>query len=123
MVTSVLKEVHMDLSPPNSQSSIDLNWARPWLRHVCENSLPILSLVQRKDNFYRSKLQHLVEHDLYGNLLSHRSAGRSKRFAAIVIPAIAGLVTLAVESLSGYLQNRRQKPWQRQWTHCNRIRS
>ena len=29
-------------SPPNSQSSIDLNWARPWLRHVCKNSLPIL---------------------------------------------------------------------------------
>ena len=96
-------------NPPDSQSSLDLNWARPWLRHVCENSLPILSLVQRKDNFYRSKLQHLVEHDLYGNLLSHRSAGRSKRFAAIVIPAIAGLVTLAVESLSGYLQNRCQK--------------
>ena len=87
----------------------ELNWARPWLRQVCEHSLPILSLIQKKDDFYRSKLQQLVEHDLYGNLLSHRSAGRSKRFAAIVVPAIAGLVTLAVESLSGYLQNKRHK--------------
>ena len=65
--------------------------------------------MKRKDDFYRSKLQHLVEHDLYGNLLTYRSAGRSKRFAALVVPAIAGLVTLAVESLSGYLQNKRHK--------------
>ena len=37
------------------------------------------------------------------------SAGRTKRFAAALIPAIAGLVTLAVESVSGYLQNKRNK--------------
>ena len=93
----------------NQPSQNDLDWARPWLRQVCEHSLPILSLMKRKDDFYRSKLQHLVEHDLYGNLLTYRSAGRSKRFAALVVPAIAGLVTLAVESLSGYLQNKRHK--------------
>ena len=34
---------------------------------------------------------------------------RPKRFASVAIPAIAGLVTLAVESVSGYLQNRRNK--------------
>ena len=32
-----------------------------------------------------------------------------KRFAAALIPAIAGLVTLAVESVSGYLQSKRNK--------------
>ena len=37
------------------------------------------------------------------------SAGRPKRFASMAIPAISGLVTLAVESVSGYLQNRRNK--------------
>ena len=36
------------------------------------------------------------------------SAGRTKRFVS-ALPAITGLVTLAVESINGYLQSRRNK--------------
>ena len=77
-----------------------------WLRRICEHSQPILSLMQKRELYYKDKLLSLVQDDLYGTLPAPHPVGRNKRFAALVIPALAGLVTLAVESVSGYLQRK-----------------
>ena len=84
-------------------------WVRPWLRSLCETSLPIISLLRKKEDFYKNKLQDLLTNELHRAMPALGSAGRPKRFASVAIPAIAGLVTLAVESVSGFLQNRRNK--------------
>ena len=84
-------------------------WVRPWLHSLCESSLPVVSLLRKKENYYRSKLQNLVSNELHQGIPALSSAGRSKRFVSVAIPAITGLVTLAVESISGYLQSKRNK--------------
>ena len=70
---------------------------------------PQLKLLQEKEKFYKRELQQLLDEEILTTLPALGPAGRTKRFAAALIPAIAGLVTLAVESLSGYLQNKRNK--------------
>ena len=80
------------------------------LRQLCEDSLPLFSLIESREDYHRHKLLELVEQDLYGTLQIYRTNGqRSRRFTSLVISAVTGLVTLAVEGISGYLQNKRNK--------------
>ena len=79
------------------------------LRSICQQSLPMFSLLEKREEFNRKKLLKLVEEHLYGTLKSYRFPNRSKRFAGMVISAVTGLVTLAVEGISSYLQNKRNK--------------
>ena len=79
------------------------------LRSICEQSLPMFSLLEKREEFNRKKLLKLVEEDLYGILKSYQFPTRSKRFAGLVISAVMGLITLAVEGISGYLQSKRNK--------------
>ena len=79
-----------------------------WLTVMCKAASPQISLLQQKEEFYRHKLRNMLEKEIFTAIPALNSAGRTKRFAAL-IPVIAGLVTLAVESLNGYLQNKRNK--------------
>ena len=80
------------------------------LRNSCEDSLPAFSLVKAREEYYRKKLIALVDEDLFAPLESYRSLRRrSKWFASLVISAVRGLVTLAVEGISSYLQSKRNK--------------
>ena len=77
------------------------------LRQLCEDSLPLFSLIESREDYHRHKLLELVEQDLYGTLQTYRTNGQqSRRFTSLVISAVTGLVTLAVEGISGYLQNK-----------------
>ena len=79
------------------------------LRSICKQSLPMFSLFEKREEFNRKKLLKLVEEDLYGTLKSYRFPTRSKRLAGMVISAVTGLVMLAVEGISSYLQSKRNK--------------
>ena len=98
-------------APPGLRLISNYNYAsRYTLRDHCEDSLPAFSLFEARETYYRNKLTKLVEEDLFGPLESYRSLGkRSKRFASLIISAVMGLVTLAVEGISGYLQRKREK--------------
>ena len=74
------------------------------LRNHCEDSLPAFTLVKTREDYYRKKLIALVDEGLYAPLESYRSLRRrSKQFASLVICAVTGLVTLAIEGISSYL--------------------
>ena len=99
-------EVHSD----DVQAWTDeYHYVTGWMHHICMSVQPQLKLLQEKEKFYKRELQQLLDEEILTALPALGPAGRTKRFAAALIPAIAGLVTLAVESLSGYLQNKRNK--------------
>ena len=80
-----------------------------WMYQICKSMRPHVKLIQEKEKFYKNELKQLLDEDISHAIPALGSAGRAKRFAAALIPAIAGLVTLAVESVSGYLQNKRNR--------------
>ena len=80
-----------------------------WMYKICKSMRPHVKLIQEKEKFYKNELKQLLNEDISHAIPALGSAGRTKRFAAALIPAIAGLVTLAVESVSGYLQNKRNR--------------
>ena len=84
-------------------------YVRPRLASLCMDSKPLFHLMATREKFLRETLLSLVEKDLYQPLIQYRSPGRSKRFASLAISAVTGLVTLAVEGISGYLQDKRNK--------------
>ena len=49
-------------------------WVRPWLRSLCETSLPIISLLRKKEDFYKNKLQDLLTNELHGAMPALGSA-------------------------------------------------
>ena len=87
----------------------EYHYVTGWMHQICMSVQPQLKLLQEKEKFYKRELQQLLDEEILTALPALGPAGRTKRFAAALIPAIAGLVTLAVESLSGYLQNKRNK--------------
>ena len=78
-----------------------------WLIVMCEAVSPQLQLIKTKERFYKAEVLKKID-NLHEAILALVSAGRNKRFAA-ALSAIAGLVTLAVESISGYLQAKGNK--------------
>ena len=84
-------------------------YIRNWMHAVCESVRPQLKLIKEKEKFYKNELKQLLDEEILSAIPALGSAGRTKRFAAALIPAIAGLVTLAVESVSGYLQSKRNR--------------
>ena len=81
------------------------------LYEICKSTQPILKLLEKKENLYRQELQQKVEKEMLSALpyLGTVPAGRPKRFVNFIIPALAGVVTLAVEGVSTFLKNKRQK--------------
>ena len=80
-----------------------------WMHQICKSLRPHVKLIQEKEKYYKNELKQLLDEDISHAIPALGSAGRTKRFAAALIPAIAGLVTSAVESVSGYLQNKRNR--------------
>ena len=74
---------------------------------MCEAVSPQLQLIKTKERFYKAEVHTKID-NLHAAIPALVSAGRNKRFAA-ALPAIARLVTLAVESISGYLQAKKNK--------------
>ena len=79
-----------------------------YLEIMCNTASTHIQLLQAKEKAYKSELSQLIKEEIKTALPSYNER-RKKRFAAALIPAVAGLVTLAVESLNGYLQSRRNK--------------
>ena len=61
------------------------------MHHICMSVQPQLKLLQEKEKFYKRELQQLLDEEILTALPALGPAGRSKRFAAALIPAIAGL--------------------------------
>ena len=80
-----------------------------WMHQICKSLRLHVKLIQEKEKYYKNELKQLLDEDISHAIPALGSAGRTKRFAAALIPAIAGLGTLAVESVSGYLQNKRNR--------------
>ena len=104
---------HNRRSPHNSPSTLHPlqpnSYYHSKLRRMCEHSLPLFSLIQQREQFNREHLLKLIEQDLYGTLRTLKNASRKRRSIGLVVSAVTGLVTLAVEAVGGYLQKKRNK--------------
>ena len=78
-----------------------------WLAVMCKTVSPQLQLMKEKEKLYRAEAMSKL-HDLHTAIPALESAGRNKRFVS-ALPAIDGLVTLAVESISDFLERKRNK--------------
>ena len=94
--------------PPNPLSLTN-TYYNSKLRRMCEHSLPLFSLIQQREQFNRDHLIKLVEEDLYGTLQNLKESNRRKRSIGLVVSAMTGLVTLAIEAVGSYLQRKRNK--------------
>ena len=104
------------------------------LRSICKSMKPIIHLMKGKESYYenaiRKILQEEIPQSLHGSGYSHANksiqdpASADQRFScdtkretpvhkkkalSTLIPAIAGLATIAVESLNSFLQRKRNK--------------
>ena len=106
----LLPECDFTVKSENEQAWTDYYmYLTDWMHQICMSVQPQMKLIQEKEKFYKRELKQLLDEEILTALPALGPAGRTKRFAAALIPAIAGLVTLAVESISGYLQNKRNK--------------
>ena len=104
------------------------------IRSICKSIKPIINLMKEKESYYENAiikiLQEEIPWSLHGSGCSHASksiqdpASAGQRFShdtsretpvhkkkalSALIPAIAGLATIAVESLNSFLQRKRNK--------------
>ena len=104
------------------------------LRSICQSMKPLITLLKQKELYYENAITNILKEEiprsLYGSGYSHKgrtfkdpvSAGQrfsrstmgetpvcKKRFLSSLFPAIAGLATIAVESLNSFLQRKRNK--------------
>ena len=104
------------------------------IRSSCKSMKPIISLVKGKESYHENAIRNILQEEmplsLHGSGYSHSSisiqdpasAGQrflhntnrethvcKKKALSALIPAIAGLATIAVESLNSFLQRKRNK--------------
>ena len=104
------------------------------IRSICKSMKPIVTLLKQKELYYESAIKGILKEEipwsLYGSGHSHTgrafqdpvSAGQrfshstmrettvcKKKALSALFPAIAGLATIAVESLNSFLQRKRNK--------------
>ena len=89
----------------------------------CAKATPYMQHLRKKEKYFVDRLHGLLENDLYSVLPQLRRGsqagcqqtgyspkGRSRRgLGNLVISAVTGLITLAVESLGSYLHNKQEK--------------
>ena len=83
------------------------DYLKSWLKVMCQAVSPQLQLLKEKEKAYRDETDSKVK-DVQAIIPNLESTGRFKRFAS-ALPAIAGLVTLAAEGISGFLQRKRNR--------------
>ena len=104
------------------------------IRSICQSMKPLITLLKQKELYYEKAITNILKEEiprsLHGSGYSHTgrtfqdpvSAGqrfsrstmgetpvRKKKALTALFPAIAGLATIAVESLNSFLQRRRNK--------------
>ena len=104
------------------------------IRSICKSMKPLVTLLKQKELYYESAIKGILKEEiprsLYGSGHSHTgrifqdpvSAGQrfscstmgetpvlKKKALSALFPAIAGLATIAVESLNSFLQRKRNK--------------
>ena len=104
------------------------------IRSICKSMKPIINLMKGKESYYENAIRKILQEEilwsLHGSGYSHASksiqdpASAGQRFShntnretpvhkkkalSALIPAIAGLATIAVESLNSFLQRKRNK--------------
>ena len=126
VVTSVplphFKDIHVSpLKFHNCSMDMDLNSAiSKEHRHLqiavsewCAKATPYMQHLRKKEKYFVDQLHGLLENDLYSILpqLRHGSQAVCPRrgLGTLVISAVTGLITLAVESLGSYLHNKQEK--------------
>ena len=104
------------------------------IRSICQSMKPLITLLKQKELYYEKAITNILKEEiprsLHGSGYSHTgrtfqdpvSAGqrfsrstmgetpvRKKKALAAFLPVIAGLATIAVESLNSFLQRKRNK--------------
>ena len=80
---------------------------RKVLEDMCELMNPFMKHIEDKERDHKAALKQIFSDDLQILLPQLSPAYRNKR--SLLIPAITGLITLAVEGVSTYIQGRQQR--------------
>ena len=76
----------------------------------CISLHPFIDLIKKKEKHYNDTLERLLEEDIpFASNAKESQALRYKRALAGLVPAFSGLATIAIESLSSYLQKEKNK--------------
>ena len=79
----------------------------------CTKATPYMQHLRKKEKYFVDRLYGLLENDLYSILPQLRCGShavhRRRGLGTLVISAVTGLITLAVESLGSYLLNKQEK--------------
>lgn len=104
------------------------------MQRLCETLKPEVDWLKKKERVYQEEIAKFFSTELYALLpgldsLPHSgttSAGdgsRSRRGIGLLITAVSGLITLGIEHLSGYLQNKRKVAVERAVLHMQKTQS
>ena len=79
----------------------------------CAKAMPYMQHLRKKEKYFVDRLHDLLENDLYSVLPQLRHGSQVIRprrgLGTLVVSAVTGLITLAVESLGSYLRNKQEK--------------
>ena len=83
--------------------------AKEW----CAQAIPYMEYLKQQDKYYIEKVHELLCDDLYSALPELKPAlgplRKRRGLGALILSAIPGLITLAVESVSSWIKGKQQK--------------
>ena len=83
--------------------------AKEW----CAQAIPYMEYLQQQEKYYIEKVHELLCDDLYSALpelkLTSGPLRMRRGIGALILSAIPGLITLAVESISSWIKGKQQK--------------
>ena len=79
--------------------------------YFCKALRPLVDLVRKKESYYLYRINEILKRDIPQALeKAQEKTLRSKRaLLPAILPALSGLATIAIESLSSYLSGKRNK--------------
>ena len=79
--------------------------------YFCKALKPLVDLVRKKESYYLYRINEILKRDIPQALeKAQEKTLRSKRaLLPAILPALSGLATIAIESLSSYLSGKRNK--------------
>ena len=79
--------------------------------YFCKALRPLVDLVRKKESYYLYRINKILKMDIPQALAkAQEKTLRSKRaLLPAILPALSGLATIAIESLSSYLSGKRNK--------------
>ena len=81
---------------------------RAFYKLICAMHMPLVSLIRKKEIYYQGRVRQLLTNDI-AYALEHSNGTITKRSLTAVLPLLGKLAVLAVEGLSSYLQQKRNK--------------